>query len=155
MMKATFMFGLLFGAGTCLSNTATTAPSDLDPHARDFMRFRTACQESGFPSPAMLIGKASSMEKIMPRGEFSAQPMTKDGLAVRLAGNEYESVQLLVSAKGVEPVRIPFSVRVNGFTLGRTSALPLAITFSPEPNVQLEPPEGLAAAAGEAAISAR
>lgn len=265
MMKATFMFGLLFGAGTCLSNTATTAHSDLDPHARDFMRFRTACQESGFPSPAMLIGKASSMEKIMPRGEFSAQPMTKDGLAVRLAGNEYESVQLLVapsdgdlsdvkvrvdgdlkgpnaafaaaniacdvtgyvnttnkppykvgsavpsndapgyarkiddpvlgwwpdpilgflggieikgqdvqsfwirvhclagqpagtyrgallvSAKGVEPVRIPFSVRVNGFTLGRTSALPLAITFSPEPNVQLEPPEGLAAASARRA----
>ena len=229
-------------------------------HARDYMRFRTACQTSGLSSPSLLLGKASSMEKIMPRGRFSALPVTKDGLAVRLAGNEYESVQLLVaptdsdladvkvrmegdlkgpnatfaatnvacdvtgyvkttsrppykvgravpandapgytrkiddpvlgwwpdpilgfldgieikdidvqsfwirvhcpagqpagtyrgallvSAMGVETVRVPFAVRVNGFTLGRTSALPLAVTFSPEPNVQLEPPEGLAAA---------
>jgi hypothetical protein len=38
---------------------------------------------------------------------------------------------LSVSAEGVEPVRVPFSVRVNGFSLGRTSELPLAITFGP------------------------
>ena len=97
MMKTTLMFGLLFGACTCLSSTATTTPGDLDPHARDYMRFRTACQTSGLSSPALLLGKASSMEKIMPRGRFSALPVTKDGLAVRLAGNEYESVQLLVA----------------------------------------------------------
>ena len=38
---------------------------------------------------------------------------------------------LTVSAEGVETRRIPFSVRVNDFTLGRTSTLPLAITFNP------------------------
>lgn len=35
---------------------------------------------------------------------------------------------LVVSAKGERPVRIPFSVRVNGFEVGRASPLPLAIT---------------------------
>ena len=230
-------------------------------HARDFLRFFEACQSSGIASPAMLLGTATSMEKIMPRGRFSARPVPKDGLTVRLAGNEYEGVQLLVapkgadlidvrvrvdgglkgpattfsaaniagdvtgyvkttrqppykvgeavptnatpgyaralhkpvlgwwpdpilgfldsieikdqdvqsfwirvrcpagqpagvyrgallvSAKGVETVRVPFAVRVNNFTLGRTSALPLAVTFAPEANVQLEDPDGLAAAA--------
>ena len=38
---------------------------------------------------------------------------------------------LFVSAQGVEPVRIPFSVRVNDFEVGRVSPLPMAITFMP------------------------
>ena len=38
---------------------------------------------------------------------------------------------LIVSAEGGEPRRIPFAVRVNDFTLGRCSALPLLITFKP------------------------
>ena len=237
-------------------------------HARDFLRFFEACQTSGLASPAMLLGTATSMEKIMPRGRFSARPVPKEGLSVRLAGNEYESVQLLVaprgadledvrvrvdgdltscvnrggvpaasfsaaniacdvtgyvkttrqppykvgeavstnaapgyvrttrrpvlgwwpdpilgfldgiairdmdvqsfwirvhcpagqpagtyrgallvSAKGVKTVRVPFAVRVNGFTLGRTSALPLAVTFGPSANTQHESPETIAYAA--------
>ena len=238
-------------------------------HARDFLRFFEACQTSGIVSSAMLLGTATSMEKIMPRGRFSARPVPKEGLSVRLAGNEYESVQLLVaprgadledvrvrvdgdltscanrgsgapaasfsaaniacdvtgyvkttrqppykvgeavstnaapsyvrttrrpvlgwwpdpilgfldgvairdmdvqsfwirvrcpagqpagtyrgtllvSAKGVETVRVPFTVRVNGFTLGRTSALPLAVTFGPSANTQHESPETIAYAA--------
>ena len=39
--------------------------------------------------------------------------------------------ELVVTAEDAEPRRIPFSVRVNDFTLGRASALPLAITFKP------------------------
>ena len=81
-------------------------------HARDYMRFRTACQTSGLSSPALLLGKASSMEKIMPRGRFSALPVTKDGLAVRLAGNEYESVQLLVAPTDSDLADV--KVRVEG-----------------------------------------
>ena len=38
---------------------------------------------------------------------------------------------LVVSAEGVEPVRIPFSVRVNGFEVGLVSPLPLAISTNP------------------------
>ena len=37
---------------------------------------------------------------------------------------------LVVSAAGEEPVRIPFTVRVNGFAIGRKSPIPLAITCS-------------------------
>ena len=228
-------------------------------HARDYFRFREACAAAGQASPAFLLGVASSMEKVLPRGRFSAKALTADGLAVRLAGNEYESVQflvaprnadlenvrirvegdhlavvrslsedssspfsssniaiapvgyvhttrkppyqvadglhralrdpaigwwpdpilgfldgvavrdldvqsfwirvhcpegqpagtyrgaLVVSADGVEPVRVPFAVRVNGFTLGRVSALPLAVAFAPCPTFQFEGPEGIAA----------
>ena len=119
MMKTTLMFGLLFGACTCLSSTTTT-PGDLDPHARDYMRFRTACQSYGLSSSALLLGKASSMEKIMPRGEFSALPVTKDGLAVRLAGNEYESVQLLVAPADGDLADV--KVRVDGDLKGPNAA---------------------------------
>jgi hypothetical protein len=233
-------------------------------HMRDYMRFRDACSAPGaLRSDKMLLGVATSMEKVMPRGRFSARAMPAEGVAVRLARNELESVQVLVapkdddladvkvsvdgaglkgpggevfpagcvacdvmgyvktvrrppylvgynvatnaqpgyarqtrapetgwwpdpildflggvevkdqdvqsfwvrvrcpsaqkagvyrgslvvSARGVESARIPFSVRVNDFTLGRVSALPLAITFSPAPNTQHEPEENLKAAA--------
>ena len=218
-------------------------------HASDYIRFSAACRSGGIASCGMLLGVASSMEQVMPRGRFTAKPLTKDGISIRLAGNEYESVQLLVapvmdnlsdvkvrvdgnlegngavfaasnvqchvtgyvkttrtppykigraphkpvvgwwpnpilgfldgvdikdqdvqsfwirvhcpegqragiyrgallvSAKDSEPVRVPFSVRVNGFSLGRTSALPLAVTFSPHANTQHESPENVARAA--------
>ena len=230
----------------------------LKDHMRDYWRFREAC---GGDAP-FLVGTASSMEKVLPRGPFDAKPIPKDGLSLRLARNEYESLQILVapkdedledvrvavcgdltpvrssetkgvenlsttfaatnvaadvvgyvetkepppydsgynvatncgvgymrktrppmvgwwpdpilgflggcdvkgadvqsfwlrvhcsadqpagmyrgalevSAKGLAPVRVPFSVRVNDFTLGRTSALPLAITFKPAMNAGL------------------
>ena len=226
-------------------------------HMRDYWRFREKC---GGDAP-FLLGTASSMEKVLPRGPFEAKPIPADGISVRLARNEYESVQILVapkdedledvrvavcgdltamaasageppappvtfaatniaagvvgyvetkeqppynsgynvatnggvgylrttrppmvgwwpdpilgflgecdvkgadvqsfwvrvhcpsnqpagvyggllevSAKGVAPVRVPFSVRVNDFTLGRTSELPLAIAFRPAMNAGL------------------
>lgn len=71
-----------------------------DGHAMDVLRFRRACIENGVQSPAMLLGKATSMEKILPRGRFSVEPLTDEGLYIRLAGNEYESGQLLVMPKG-------------------------------------------------------
>ncbi len=215
-------------------------------HAADYIRFSAACHSSGIASRDMLLGVASSMEQVMPRGRFAAKPLTKDGISIRLAGNEYESVQLivapaadglsdvkvrvdgdlngngstfaasnvqchvtgyvktvrcppyrvgrdarspvvgwwpnpilgfldgvdikdqdvqsfwirvrcpagqcagvyrgalLVSAKDSEPVRVPFLVRVNSFSLGRTSVLPLAVTFGPHANVQHESPETIA-----------
>ena len=38
---------------------------------------------------------------------------------------------LVVSAEGSRAVRIPFEVRVNGFTLPKVSALPVAMNFNP------------------------
>ena len=241
--------------------------SDLESkilHMEDHARFHDECLAPGaLKSKDMLIAAATSMEKVMPRGKFKVRPMPESGLSVRLARNEVEGVQLLVSprgrdlsdvkvalddsgltgpdgavfprervacdvmgyvrtvhrppyavgycvptntpvgyvrqtrtpkigwwpdpilgflggievkgmdvqsfwvrvrcpadqragvyrgalvvsAHGVEPVRVPFSVRVNDFALGRISALPLAITFSPGANTQLETEENIKAAA--------
>ena len=41
------------------------------------------------------------------------------------------SGELVVSAEGVSAIRLPLSVRVNGFTLPKTSALPVAMNFNP------------------------
>ena len=38
---------------------------------------------------------------------------------------------LEVSAEGVAPVKVPFSVRVNGFALPKTPVIPIAVTFNP------------------------
>ena len=43
--------------------------------------------------------------------------------------------ELAVSAEGVETVRIPFEVRVNGFTLPKVAALPVAMNFKPNGGV--------------------
>ena len=51
-------------------------------HARDYFRFREACAAADQTSPAFLLGVASSMEKVLPRGRFSAKALTADGLAV-------------------------------------------------------------------------
>ena len=228
---------------------------------KSYLRFQSKVETSPYRTPQMLLGTATSMEKILPRGTFDAQAIPAAGLGVRLARNEYESLQVLVaprgedlrnvrvrvgdlsdgaggvfaaanvacdvmgyvnlrrqapykvgaavptnaapgyaratlrpelgwwpdpilnfldgvtvegtdvqsfwvrvhcpegqkagvyrgaltvSADGIAPVKVPFSVRVNGFAIGRTSPLPLAITFSPGPTTQLEDAAGLAAAA--------
>lgn len=214
-------------------------------HLNDYYRFRDACLGgTGGEAPPFLLGTASSMDHVLPRGAFKAKPVPAEGLGVRLARNESESLQLVVapfdkdlrdvrvkvsgnlgafsatniacdvvgyvetkerpqygvgynvatnggvgylrqtrpamvgwwpdpilgfldgvdiggfdvqgfwvrvhcpsnqaagtyrgtlevSARDIAPVRIPFSVRVNDFALGRVSALPLAITFRPSPS---------------------
>lgn len=71
---------------------------------------------------------------------FLGEADVKDGVAqsfwVRVHCPEAQDAgiyrgALVVTANDAEPRRIPFSVRVNDFTLGRASALPLAITFKP------------------------
>ena len=47
----------------------------------------------------MLIGWATAAEKIRPRTADRVRPIPADGLKVRLARNEYESVQVLISPK--------------------------------------------------------
>ncbi|MBQ3345020.1 MAG: DUF4091 domain-containing protein [Kiritimatiellae bacterium] len=214
-------------------------------HMRDYFRFRESCERDR-PGMPFLLGTASSMTQILPRGAFEARPIPEFGLRVRLARNEYESVQIVVAPKdddlknvgvrlvgdlcsehdvfsatniecavvgyvktkesppyevgfnvatnskvgylrqtrkpmvgwwpdpilgfigecdvsgsdvqsfwvrvrcperqaagvyrgdieifanGIDPVRVPFSVRVNDFALGRVSQLPLAVTFGPK-----------------------
>ena len=90
-------------------------------HAQDYMRFRESCNSAGVQSRDFLLGWATSMEKILPRGPFSARPLTQDGLGVRLARNEYESVQLLVAPKGMDLKGV--RVRLDG-DLRRTGGGP-------------------------------
>ena len=65
-------------------------------HQTDAQQFALACRAAGQTSPDMFIGSLSSTEVAMPRGRFTAKPVTNNGLGVRLARNEYESVQMVV-----------------------------------------------------------
>ena len=220
-------------------------------HLSDFLRLQRESASSDVVSPDMALGWATSMDKVMPRGRIPSRPIPTEGLRLRLAGNEYESVQLLiapighnlknvrvkveenlgdfaatnvvvspvgyvnitnrapygvgtvrragegsgysrtiraadlgwhpdpildgvldgvdvsgtdvqsfwvrvhcpegqtageykgalvVTADGIAPVRVPFTVRVNGFSIGRASPLPTAITFHP-PQVKSRGPQ--------------
>ena len=59
------------------------------------LRFQTAVRNAGLPSTNLLVGLATSMEKILPRGTvFDLQPANK--IQISLARNEKESFQLVV-----------------------------------------------------------
>ena len=59
-------------------------------------------EASHFRSPAMAIGAATSMERVMPKERFSARSIPSEGLRVRLARNECESVQVVVSPRNTD-----------------------------------------------------
>ena len=71
-------------------------------HLRDYARFCFLSGTSRYRSSAMALGTATSMEKICPRACFSAKAIPDGGLALRLARNEYESLQLLVAPLGAD-----------------------------------------------------
>ena len=62
-------------------------------HRRALERWRKSAGES---SP-LLLGKASSMENLKPRGSRAPSPLGPEALKIRLARNERESVQLFVT----------------------------------------------------------
>lgn len=64
-------------------------------HAESYWRFRLACQQAGQDTAQMSVGLASSMEKVRPRGAFTAQPARE--ASVRLARYEKESLQVIVA----------------------------------------------------------
>lgn len=68
-------------------------PRDAAEHAEDFAKFKAECANGGF-----VIGWATSMENVRPRGGFKWRKPEKVG--VRLARGEYESVQILVAPNG-------------------------------------------------------
>ena len=69
-------------------------PAQLDRET-SILRFQTAVRHAGLPSTNLLVGLATSMEKILPRGaSFDLQPAGK--IEVSLARNEKESFQLVV-----------------------------------------------------------
>ena len=68
-------------------------PRDAAEHAVDFAAFKSGCGTRGF-----VVGWATSMENVRPRGGFKWRKA--DGVGVRLARGEYESVQILVAPNG-------------------------------------------------------
>lgn len=81
-------------------------------HREDYERFCRDALLSSSRSPDMALGWATPMEKIMPRGRFTAKPVPEGGLKVRLARNEREAVQLLVAPLGHDLTNV--RVRVDG-----------------------------------------
>ena len=68
-------------------------PRDAAEHTEDFAKFKEECANGDF-----VIGWATSMENVRPRGGFKWRKPDKVG--VRLARGEYESVQILVAPNG-------------------------------------------------------
>ena len=64
-------------------------------HADAMRRFRDVCIAAGQPaSEGVFVGKATSMEKVRPRG--ADVPGPADGISLSLARGEYESAQVFV-----------------------------------------------------------
>lgn len=83
----------------------------LREHFAAYLAFRDACESAG-QKGGMLIGKATSMEKILPRGKVERPLEPADALSVRLARGEYESVQVLVAPRSGRLKNV--KVRVDG-----------------------------------------
>jgi hypothetical protein len=72
-------------------------------------RFQKACADAGQPSSHLLVGLATSMEKILPRETpFDLTPARE--IEVSLARNEKESFQLVVVAAGKPLKKVSVSV---------------------------------------------
>ena len=107
---------ILFGGG----RQAAHGEKAVDAvHANAYIRFLADCYAAGQTSPDFLLGAASSMEKVMPRGRFAIRPVTEDGLSLRLAGNEYEGVQLLVSPRTADLDNVTVRLEGDLFQSGR------------------------------------
>ena len=63
--------------------------------AESQLAFVADCLRAGSATDGMAVGQVSSMEAVMPRDAFCARPANR--VSLRLARNEYESVQLLVT----------------------------------------------------------
>ncbi|MBR2839166.1 MAG: DUF4091 domain-containing protein [Kiritimatiellae bacterium] len=83
----------------------------LREHFEAYLAFRDACEKAG-QRGGILVGKATSMEKIMPRGKVERPLEPADALSVRLAKGEYESVQFLVAPRNGRLKNV--KVRVDG-----------------------------------------
>ena len=71
---------------------------ELKRHGAAYLRFREDCQAAG-QRGSLLLGTASTMERIRPRADLERPLRPADALSVRLARGEYEGVQLIVSPR--------------------------------------------------------
>ena len=77
------------------------AAREREAHAPAVRRFAADCAAAGQSSSDFLIGEATAMEKVLPRGADAPRALDlRKGVAVRLARCETEAVQLFVSPRG-------------------------------------------------------
>ena len=104
----------------------------LREHVAAYLAFRDACERSG-QKGGMLVGKATSMEKILPRGNVERPLEPANALSVRLARGEYESVQLLVAPRngGLKnvKVRVEGLRRSDGCAFAQSNVLSAAVGY--------------------------
>ena len=110
--------------GIRAAETAANAEAGTElGHLRDYVRFCRESAASPFRSFDMAVGTATSMEKVRPRAGFKSSPIAQGGLRVRLARNEYESVQLLVAPVGgdLRGVRVAVDCDLGSFAASNVS----------------------------------
>ena len=93
-------------------------------HGEAFARWRAVCAAAGTVAQGAIFGKASSMQMVRPREDFTAEPATD--LGVRLARNEKESFQLLVAPDGANLADVKVAVAMEaGFAPENVSVAPM------------------------------
>ena len=101
-------------------------------HFAAYLAFRDACERSG-QTGGMLVGKATSMEKILPRGKVERPLEPANALSVRLAKGEYESVQVLVAPRYGElknvKVRVDSLCRDDGCEFASSNVLSAVVGY--------------------------
>ena len=95
------------------ASEATAAKSEFEAaraHLRAYCNFREACLKAGQDTTKMCVGLASSMVKVLPRGDAIPAAAATEA-TVRLARNERESVQVVVAPgdRDLENVRVRVS----------------------------------------------
>ena len=71
---------------------------------RQLADMQRSCEKASLPTDAMIVGWASSTEKILPRDMLFAVNVSKF-IAISAARNEKESFQIVVTPSGVEKLR--------------------------------------------------
>ncbi len=118
MKSSTYLF-------VCACAVLTLASHAASPErTASVTRFQNSCREMGLPTSNMLVGFATSMEKILPREvPFDVKPART--IEVTLARNEKESLQVAVMpvADALRNVSIGVSdlTSANGGVLARTN----------------------------------
>lgn len=95
-----------------LERRCTRIAAECD-HLEDYARFLSKCILRGTLKDGVLLGKASSMEKVRPKAAFNAEPAEK--LHISLAGNESESIQLVVApfTNDLENVKVELTRKLS------------------------------------------
>lgn len=112
-------------------------------HLLSYTSFLASCIESGTLTNSILLGCASSMEKIRPRAKFNVKPAKK--LSLSLAGNEYESIQLIVApfTNDLNDVKVELAgdlIQTNGWRIEKkhVKISPVGFVYTQTPESRWE-----------------